>query len=282
VFAASATASYSRWGGWAPTTALAGLLWLVLMVDVATGGRLQINTPLGYSATSAGRFQGVGNLAFALLAGSALVVAVVPVLVGLRRAAAAVWAATIGCLTLLGVAAPAFGSDVGGTLALVPTFSVVVLLIAGQRVGWRRVVAAGIATVAVLCGLAAIDLARDAGSRTHLGRFAQRVLDGDGELIIRRKIQGNLDILFATFWSFVLVAMFVGSALLWWRSRERFAVYLADRPAVRAFLIGFVIVAVLGSALNDSGVVIFGIMCGVMVPFLVAATIAPVPRAGRG
>jgi hypothetical protein len=282
VFAALATASYSRWGGWAPTTALAGLLWLVLIVDIATGGHLQINTPLGYSATSAGRFQGFGNLAFALLSGSALAVAVVPVLLGLSRAAAALWAATIGCVTLVGVAAPAFGSDVGGTLALVPTFIVVVLLIGGHRVGWRRAVLAGVASVAVLCGVAAIDLARDAGSRTHLGRFAQKVLDGDAGLIVRRKIQGNLDILFATFWSFVLVALFAGGAVLWWRSRERFAAYLADRPAVRAFLIGFVIVAFLGSALNDSGIVIFGIMCGVMVPFLVAVTIAPVPRAGRG
>jgi hypothetical protein len=279
--AAVATASWSGWGPWAPTTALCLLLWLVLVVDVATGGRLQINTPLGYSATSAGRFQGFGNLAFALLAGASIVVAVIPVLLARREPHAVLWAATVGCLSVIAVAAPAFGSDVGGTLALVPTFVVVVLLIAGRRVDWRRAVGAGVAAVVVLCGLAAVDLARPAESRTHLGRFARKVLDGEAGLIIRRKIRGNLDILFATFWSFVLVALFVGGAVLWWRSRDRFADYLATRPALRAFMLGFVIVAFLGSALNDSGIVIFGIMLGVMIPFVVATTVAPVLRAGR-
>jgi hypothetical protein len=279
--AAVATASYSRWGPWAPAAALATLLWLVLLTDVVTGGRLQINTPLGYSATSAGRFQGFGNLAFALLAGASLVVAVVPVLLGRPRAPAAVWAALVGCITVIGVGAPGFGSDVGGTLALVPTFIVVVLLVGGRTVGWRRAAAAALASVLVLCVLATVDLARPASSRTHLGRFADEVLDGEASLIIRRKIQGNVDILFATFWSFVLVGLFVGAGVLWWRSRERFGAYLVGRPAVRAALIGFVVVAVLGSALNDSGVVIFGIMLGVMIPFLVAVLVVPVPRAAR-
>jgi hypothetical protein len=279
--AAIATASYSTWGPWAPVAALATLLWLVLLTDVVTGGRLQINTPLGYSATSAGRFQGFGNLAFALLAGASLVVAVVPLLLGRDRGPSAVWAAMVGCVTIIGVGAPGFGSDVGGTLALVPTFVVVVLLVAGRRVGWRRVAAAALASVLVLCVLAAIDRARPASSRTHLGRFADRLLDGEASLIIRRKIQGNVDILFATFWSFVLVGLFVGAGVVWWWSRERFGAFLAERPPVRAALIGFVIVAFLGSALNDSGVVIFGIMLGVFIPFLVSVLIVRVPRAAR-
>ena len=281
VVASAATASWSGWGPWAPTAALAALLWLVMLIDVATGGRLQLNTPLGYSATSAGRFQGFGNLAFALLAGASMVVAVIPVLLRRERGPSAVWAGLVGCITVIGVGAPGFGSDVGGTLALVPTFIVVVLLVAGRRVGWRRAAAAALASVVVLVVLAAIDLARPPSSRTHLGRFADKLLDGEATLIIRRKFQGNLDILFATFWSFVLVGLFLGGAILWWRSRDRFGAYLAERPAVRVALIGFVVVAFLGSALNDSGIVIFGIMLGVIIPFLVAVLVVPAPRRVR-
>ena len=54
---------------------LVGLSWLVLVVDVLTGGRLQINTVFGYSPLVAGRFAGLGNLAFAIVGVGAVVVA---------------------------------------------------------------------------------------------------------------------------------------------------------------------------------------------------------------
>ena len=54
--------------------ALGAVLGL-LVVDVVLGATLQLNTVFGYSPTVAGRFAGLGNLAFAQLAGSALLLA---------------------------------------------------------------------------------------------------------------------------------------------------------------------------------------------------------------
>src|SRR5205085_4124918 len=54
-----------------PLSALAwimGFTAVVLMVDVATGARLQVNSVLGYSPQTAARFFGIGNSAFAILA----------------------------------------------------------------------------------------------------------------------------------------------------------------------------------------------------------------------
>jgi hypothetical protein len=45
---------------------------VVLLVDVLAGARLQIDTPLGYSATVAGRFAGLGNQAAAYLLAATL------------------------------------------------------------------------------------------------------------------------------------------------------------------------------------------------------------------
>ncbi|MEO7429382.1 MAG: hypothetical protein ABIY48_08355, partial [Acidimicrobiales bacterium] len=53
---------------------LIGTTLAVLLVDVVTGARLQINTAFGYSPIVAGRFAGYGNLAFAIVAMAAIVV----------------------------------------------------------------------------------------------------------------------------------------------------------------------------------------------------------------
>lgn len=63
VVATVAVASWSWWGRWAPVTVLSTGCWWALVVHIASGGRLQINTVLGYTPTIAGRFQGFGNLA---------------------------------------------------------------------------------------------------------------------------------------------------------------------------------------------------------------------------
>ncbi|HEY1280018.1 MAG TPA: hypothetical protein VGF22_10130, partial [Acidimicrobiales bacterium] len=72
---AAAAWTLRRWHLLAPALALVALSWLVQIVDIVTGGRLQINTTLGYSLIVAGRFQGFGNLAFAVVAAAAIVLA---------------------------------------------------------------------------------------------------------------------------------------------------------------------------------------------------------------
>lgn len=294
VLAAVAVSAASRLGPWAPVGALAASLWFVLVADVVTGGRLQINTPLGYTPTVAGRFQGFGNLSFGLVGVSAVVAAVLLLhrpapetadRVGSPAAPALVpptWAAAfVGAVTAVAVAAPAFGSDVGGTLAIVPTFVVVVTMIAGRRVGWKPLLAVGVGSVVLVTALAALDMSRPASSRTHLGRFLDELLHGDGGLVIRRKMRGNLAILTSSFWSFVLIGVVLVGGVVVWRRRASMLPALEARPALRVFLAGFGIVAFLGFALNDSGLAVPAIMLAVAVPWVVASVVPIVKRAGR-
>lgn len=276
--AAIATASWSRWGPAAATGALAAILWCVLLIDITTGGRLQINTVLGYTPTIAGRFQGFGNMAFGLFASAAIVVAVAPLQLGVRRTAATGWAAFVGAVTVIADAMPAFGSDVGGTLALIPAFTVVVLAVAGRRIDWKRLIAGGLAGVVALVALAFADRSRPAASRTHLGRFADSLLDGDGGLLVRRKLRSNLAILTSSFWSIVLLVILVGAVVVVWRSRERLFTSLAGRPAMRAFVVGSAVAGGFGFALNDSGIAVPGVMLGLFVPWLVAVLLPPMAR----
>lgn len=282
VLAAVATSSLSARGPWVPTAALCGLLWSLQVIDIVTGGRLQINTPLGYTPTIAGRFQGYGNLSFGLVAASSIVVAVLGAwLVPARKRLIVCWAAWVGAITLVADAAPRFGSDVGGTLAILPAVVVLLTVLAGHRLSLRRVALAGAVAVASMTVLAALDLARPASSRTHLGRFADDLLHGDGGLVIRRKLRGNLSILTSSIWSIVLVALLAGIAWLAWDRRSVLADGLRDRPTTRAFLAGSVTMAALGFALNDSGIAVPAVMLTVVIPWLIA-TLIPVVRRERG
>jgi hypothetical protein len=96
-----------------------GILVGLILIDVATGARLQFNTVFGYTPTVSGRYAGLGNLAYAAFSASALLLAgLLADRIGGRRGA---WVA----IALLGAAivvdgAPFFGSDVGGVLSMVP------------------------------------------------------------------------------------------------------------------------------------------------------------------
>jgi hypothetical protein len=197
------------------------------------------------------------------------------------RVPQASWAMWVGAVTAIAVAAPAFGSDVGGTLAIVPAFAGLVAVLAGRTIRVRSALVVAVVTVALVVALAFADRARPESSRTHLGRFLDQLLDGDGGLVVRRKLHGNLAILTSSFWSFVLIAVVVAVAAVAWRRREVVRRGLGDRPAERAFLAGFVIVAVLGFALNDSGLAVPAVMLNVVVPWLVVSLLPVVERRGR-
>lgn len=261
-----------------PPLLLVGCTLAVLLVDIVSGGRLQLNTVFGYSPTVAGRFAGFGNLAFALLAMAAIVLATgLWGVASLRRGARApadrrrALAAVVAFAVVVVVAdgAPTFGSDVGGVLALVPAFAVVVLLLAGARLGWARVAGIGAATIAALGAFAAVDLARPAESRTHLGRFVARLFDGQGVLtVLNRKINANVSILTSSVWTLIIPVAVAFLAFLVWR-RQGFLQELQERvPGLRACLVGALVVGAIGFALNDSGVAVPAMMLAVLLPYV--------------
>ena len=285
---AVAAATAGRTGRARPLVAplvLAALTLAVLLVDVVTGGRLQLNTVFGYSPTVAGRFAGYGNLAFALVAASAVVVvtggwATATLLQGRPGPVRRRWwlVAAGGLLALVVVADghPALGSDVGGVLALVPGAVVVVAMLAGWRITPRLVGGIAVATVAVLGAFVAVDLGRPAEARTHLGRTAAAAFD-DGALvaILERKARANLEILTSSPWVLLVPVILVGCALLVFGPGAGAAQRLDRRvPGLRAGLVGALVLGVAGGAFNDSGAAVPAMMMGVVLPYVTVLAIS--------
>jgi hypothetical protein len=120
----------------------------------------------------------------------------------------------------------------------------------------------GVAALAVVAvsALAIADWSRPAADRTHLGRFVQQVLDGDGGHVIAHKAGANLSLLHNP----VIVAaalpllIVVTTALAWPERLKLHALARAQRedPALRALLVSALATGLLGFAANDSGVIV--------------------------
>jgi hypothetical protein len=243
----------------------------VLVVDVVIGNPLQFNSALGFSPSVAGRFIGIGNAAYAVLAAAAVLLAgLLAFRIGGRRGA---WCGVaVLAVALLADGAPFWGADVGGVLSMVPAYGATAMLLLGIRVRTRTIVAIVGAAVAALAAATVVDLRAASGHRRHLARLVEQIQDeGFGAFtdVVRRKLEQNL----ASFttsnfrWLTLVCIAFVAFALL--RPPRPLLDLVHRMSPLRAALIGFAILAVLGGALNDAGVVVPGLMLGVLVLVLV-------------
>jgi hypothetical protein len=259
---------------------LVGTTYLVVVVggDVLAGAHLQVNTVFGYSMAVAGRYTGIGNLAFALFATSALCTAVAVTERHGKGAAVGVGLGLLGVVLLEGL--PMLGADVGGTLAVVPAFVLSLAVLRGARLRWWHAgmaLALGLVVVG-LFGL--LDSARPAEAETHLARLGRNLADG------------RVDIVASTLWRRLNASFGSGSTIVWALGLSLVGVALAqaigaargvagpgarlrDRPlGDQALAIGLAVLAVVGLVANDSSVAVPATMLLVVVPFLVLRTAA--------
>ena len=201
---------------------VAAAIPLAWLLDAAAGAPLAFNNPLGMNAVVAGRFYGVSNTAFALVAGAlVIVIAGAWAALGGGRRSALLVTALLGGAALLVDGAPQLGADVGGALTLVPTLAFLAASLAGLRLSWRRWLAIGAATVLVVGGFAVVDLLRPGGP-THLGRFARQVADGSAAGVLGRKAYALVGpfITKPVMAAALACAAVIVAAALWWGRRQ--------------------------------------------------------------
>jgi hypothetical protein len=265
-----AVAARARRHPLSPLAWVMGFTAAVLMVDVATGARLQVNSVLGYSPLTAARFFGIGNSAFAVLAATGILAAAIHLQFAPRRREALI--AVAGFLVLLIVVdgAPSLGGDVGGILTLVPVVGLALIAFSGRRISWRTVVVLAAVTVAVLGAALVVDLLRPPEARTHLGRVVTDVRGAGGSSFlttVARKTATNLRVFRTTVWSWLvpIIAAFLLYLLIWERRLGRL---LPRGSALRVGVIAALGAGLLGFAVNDSGVVITALVYLYLGPYL--------------
>ncbi|HVM27613.1 MAG TPA: hypothetical protein VM433_08070 [Mycobacteriales bacterium] len=255
-------------------------LAVLLLVDLVTGARLQTDAPAGYSPLVAGRFAGLGNVGFGVLAG-ALLLALAALTAGRtsRQSLAAVAAG--GALAVLVVGAPPFGSDVGGVLALTPAVVLLAMLRGGRRVTLSRLLAGGFAGAALVTLLALLDFSRPAAQRTHLGRFLEDVRDGEAAGVLTRKAAAIGDLLLANPATAMLPLVLALAVWLVVRPPASLRRVFTAAPAWRHGLLAVGAASLVGLVVNDSGPAIPALALLVAAPATVAvcARVATDPAA---
>jgi hypothetical protein len=240
--------------------------------DVMVGARLQLDSAFGYGPIVGVRISGFGNISFAALSAAAVLLAgLVAHRVGGRTGIE--FAIAILVVALVFDTAPFWGADAGGVLSMVPAYGVTVALLLGKvvRAKPRTILLCVGAALLGLAIAAAIDLSRAEADRTHLGRFIEQVRD-DGFSTITTTLAHKLDQTVNTitgFWGLMLLV--VPPFLLFLKfASDRLTMLVQRIPELRAALIGFTILAVLGCVLNDSGINIPGMMLGLLNAMLIA------------
>jgi len=244
------------------------LVAAVLVADLLTGAHLQMSSVAGYSPLVAGRFAGIGNVAFGVFEAAVLL------------AAASTRSATVAALAGLAVivdGAPQWGSDVGGVLALVPAFTLLVLLLGGRTISIGRLGLAGLAGAAVVASFGIADHARPAAQQTHLGRFVGQVLDGTAGGVLQRKAEANVNLLFHSVVTALLPLVVAAVVVVFLRPPPPLRRVFERSPAWRAGLLAVATATGLGFVVNDSGAAVAALAIVVAVP----ATIAVLARHAR-
>lgn len=268
--AIAAFAPWLRDGIWRTAAFVGGLTAAVVALDAATGSPLSLDGPFADNPIIAGRFHGIGNVAFSLLgAGTLIFAAAVSTRLAPRRAGVLV--AVLGLLAVVVDGYPGLGDDFGGVLALLPAVAVLALTVSRVRVSWRHVAAVLAAAVVATASFAAYDYSRPASDRTHLGRFVAQLADGTAETVVLRKLHTSLNSFMWGFGRWIVVCWLV-LALVVYLGHRRGRLRLrpeVDRRTAGGLLAALAVLAGLGSALNDSGLEVTAFTFFVAAPLLV-------------
>jgi hypothetical protein len=241
-----------------------GTVVAVHLVDLVTGAHLEWNTVFGYSATIGIRFVGEGNLTFAQLSAAAVLFAgslvwQVPTKRGVQVAVALL------AVTVVVMGAPFWGNDFGGAVSAAPGFALLAWLLLGHELRWRTVwVLVGVFVAAGLV-VGVVDLLRPSDQRTHVGKFFEKAGTdfGSATLVLRRKASENLSVLGHSLLLGCLLALVVLAVYLWFVRPRSLRTLFSRVDTARITAISLGVVAVLGFALNDSGITIPGMMAAV-------------------
>ena len=261
---------------WRFVTVQCAITYLALTFDGLNGTKLQLGSPLAAGQVYGGRFYGFGNVTFTVYATATLLIAAAVAQILLRRGRqdlAVMATILIGGLAILVDGWPTFGADFGGILALVPGVVLLVLLTAGVAMTWQRITVVGVTGVVAVAVVSWLDYLRPADSRSHMGAFVARVIDGEAGKVLENKVDALVTSLTTPLGWLEIIGFAVAVAIVFrpdaFRLPELARVF-EEWPVLRHALLALAVTFGLGTLVNDSGALIAGLGVLTTAPLMIA------------
>jgi hypothetical protein len=264
----------------------------VLGIDVMTGSRLQLETPFGLSVLEAGRFYGIGNEALGIYGVTALFGAAWLAMLARRRypsspRPAALAVAAVAVFAVFASGWPGFGGKVGGTIAMVPCFVLLLMVVSGIKITWRRVLLVLGSGLALFVVFALISYFLPVTGKSDIGAFAGDALHGHAGGLLLRKVNSNIGSLSVNAFSPVIpIVVLLTGLMLWrpsWFGLKTAPLAYRSRPLIRATAGLLWLMPVLGWLADDSGVIVPAAVLPLALPLgiaILAAAAYPGDQAG--
>jgi hypothetical protein len=294
IVAAAALAGPWRRNPFGPPGVVATTTVAVVGLDVMTGSRLQMGTPFGLSVLDANRFYGIGGDAVGTYAVCGMIAAAWAghtLLRGPRasgrgrepspgRGRALLAASAVAIFAVIACGWPQFGGKVGGTIAIVPGFVLLLMALAGVKISARRVVLILGSGLALFAVFALINYVVPATGQSDIGSFAGNLLHGQAGGLLQRKVTSMIGSLAQNTYTPVVPVVIVVAGLMlvkpsWFAVKALPRGYCAE-PLLAMTLAMMWLVAVLGWFADDGGIIVTAAALPLALP-LGIALLAGVP-----
>lgn len=235
---------------------------IAFTLEALSGGWAEPGSLLNSRPIFAWRWYGFGNVTFAAYATVVLIIAGALAAEQPRhpgpgwrdrlpgwRAGLVVLAA--GAVMIICQGWPSMGSDFGGVIAMVPGLLWLTIRVTGARVRWWIYPVLAVAAVVAVGLVAWLDWLRAPDARSHLGRFVQRVIDGNAADVVARKAIAMVDTVLSPLG---LGALLIG--VVAWIVVFRYAVPTLEpvQPTLGPTAVAVLVTAALGAVVNDGGI----------------------------
>lgn len=246
--------------------------YLMIVIDVLFGAKLNMNTILGYSPIIAGRFYGIGNQMMSVLLAVSLVL--VASFQDIRRKDSIYMRAFqlfLFAATLVIVGLPDLGANTGGTITFLAAFWAAYVYYKKRSLDIIDALKAFGALVIFFIIAVGANMIFSAGSESHLTRMVVRIQDGaylDLYLTIKRKLLTNWRIFRYSSWSYlfiIVIGLFVALRL---RPVGGMNDLFKKYPAFLAATTGCLIGSFVGLVTNDSGISIPALILSYFLPVI--------------
>ena len=284
-----------------PPGVVAAVTLVTIGLDVMTGSRLELSTPFGLSVLLGGRFYGEDNNTIGIYGAAGILCAAWLAATVLRsgagrsagaggspgagrsagagrwggpRARAVLAVSAVALFAVVASGWPGFGAKVGGTIAMVPGFVLLIMAVANVRLSARRVAFAALSGVGLFAVFALVNYFVPVTGHSDIGFFAGQALHGGAGGTLQRKISTNIDSLTTTPYNLLIPVIVAGLGLLLLRP-DRFRAGALSRawqtvPLLKVSLVTIWVMAVLGWFAEDSGVGVPGATLPFILPLAIA------------